>query len=163
MRYITGILLAAGIVSAYLFIPEINEWLIRIGLFEDKESYREPIWLYFYMVIFITIALAAIFGTGVFVGITFLGNSWKREVELARKKSKDQYGTTFLYYLFLDKKYYSNFGQDIRSYPKRVVEHYEKINKMTGYADSHNKNQYVLDHYESYRAKLGWPHVTLEQ
>lgn len=163
MRYLFGVLLAAGIVSAYMFIPEINEWLIHIGLFEDKKSYRDPVWLHIYMVIFITVAIAVIIGIGVFVGITIFGKSWKREVERAKKKSKAQYGTAFLYYLFLDKKYYSNFVQDIRSYPKRLVEHYEKINNMTGYVDSDNKNQYVLDHYEEYRAKLGWPQVILEQ
>ncbi|MEF3304243.1 hypothetical protein [Paenibacillus sp. GYB003] len=162
MRYLIGVVIAAFIVSAYMFIPEINEWLITIGLFEDKESYREPIWIYFYMVIFITVALAAFIGVGIFAGIAVYGSSWKRAVERAKRKSKAAYGVTFLYYLFLDKKYYSNFGQDIRSYPMRVVEHYEKMNNITGYADSANKNQYVLDHYEEYRTRLGWPHISMD-
>lgn len=163
MRKLIGILVAAIVISAYLFIPQINEWLINIGVFQDKDSYREPVWLYFYMVIIMTIALVILFILGMLVFGSLVEWSWNLQVKKAKRMSKETYGVSFLYYTFLDQKYLENFYQEIKAYKYRVVQHYEEKYKLKGLTLADNSKQYVEDHYEKYREELRWPQITLDQ
>jgi len=162
MRNLIGFLVAAIVVSAYIFIPQINEWLIHVGLFEDKKAAREPMWLYFYMVIFITIFLVVSFIIGMIVFGSLVELSWSSQVKKAKKMSKETFGVSFLYYTFLNKKYLENFYHEISNYKYRVVQHYEEKRELKGLLHSEDLDRYVEDHYEKYREELRWPHITLD-
>ncbi|MEF2246395.1 hypothetical protein [Paenibacillus sp. IITD108] len=77
----------------------------------------------------------------------------------AKQLSLETYGVSYLYFLFLDKKYQANFVQESSSYPYRLVEHYEKLHKLGGYEAAADKQDYVKKHYELYRKQLNWPDV----
>ncbi len=159
MRIIIGIFNFCFIVAAYTFIPEITELLIKLNVLDDLQVYREPTWIYIYMVFFVTVGLVITYCFLILLFISIFGSLWKNEVKKAKRQSKEKYGVSFLYFVILDKKYPDVFVQEKSNYPYRLVEHYEKKYKIEGYSNTANKELYVKDHFERYRLILKWPTI----
>jgi len=162
MRSIFAIVFIGGLVSMYVFIPEIIEQLIKMGYLADKASYRDIGWTRFWMPIFLTVALVLLYCISFFIFGTIHSGYWNRKIKKAMYQSIQAYGVKFLYFTFFDKHIQKYYLEHV-NYSHRVVQHYEEMNQLEGYTKSQDKDRYISIYFPIYREKLGWPDLEVKK